>query len=79
GSDPAAVVWLNKADAPDRVAAGHAVAASLKKDRQDMQKGDVKKGGRKHPFPHNHPYPWPGRVVIASLADPNPVKGVVDL
>ncbi len=77
GSDPAAVVWLNKADDPDRVAAGHAVAARLKKDRQDMHKGDVRKGGGKHPFHHNQSYPWPDRVVIASLADPDPVKGVV--
>ncbi len=79
GSDPAGFVWLNKADDPDRLAAGHAVAARLKKHRQDMQKRDVQKGGGKHPLHHNQPYPWPGRVVIASLADPDPVKGVVVL
>lgn len=71
GSDPAAVVWLNKADDPARVAAGRAVAARLKKDRQ--------KGGDPPPFHQNYPCPWPGRVVIASLSDPDPVKGVVIL
>jgi len=79
GSDPAGVVWLNKADDPARVAAGHAVAARLKKDRQNMKKNDLQKGVGKHPLHHNQPYPWPGRVVIASLADPDPVKGVVAL
>ena len=79
GSDPAALVWLNKADDPDRVAAGHAVAARLKKDRQNMQKNHVQKGLGKHPIHHNQPCPWPGRVVIASLTDPDPVKGVVAL
>ncbi len=79
GSDPAAVVCLNKADGPDRVAAGHAVAARLKKKRQDMQKNHVQKSVGKHPFDYNQSYPWPDRVVIASLVDPDPVKGVVVL
>jgi hypothetical protein len=79
GSDPAAVVWLNKADDPARVAAGRAVAARLKKDRWNMLKKERQKGGDPPPFHQNYPCPWPGRVVIASLSDLDPVKGVVVL
>jgi len=79
GSDPAAVVWLNKADDPGRVTAGHAIAARLQKDRQNWQKRDVQQGKGKALIHHNKACPWPGRVVIASLSDPDPVKGVVVL
>jgi probable selenium-dependent hydroxylase accessory protein YqeC len=79
GSDPAAVVWLNKADDPLRVAAGHAVAAGLKKGRQDIEDHPALQRPRNQPFFSNQSLPWPGRVVIASLADPDPIKGVVIL
>ena len=67
GSDPAVVVWLNKADDPASVAAGHAVATRLKKHRKDIEARLARQA------------PWPGRVVIASLSDPDPVKEVVIL
>jgi hypothetical protein len=61
------VVWLNKADDPARIAAGHTVAARLKKHRKDIEARLARQA------------PWPGRVVIASLFDPDPVKEVVIL
>jgi probable selenium-dependent hydroxylase accessory protein YqeC len=103
GSDPAAVAWLNKADDPLRIAAGHAVAARLKKHRQDMDAAVARQHPRNQPhFPETpgledlpsnwdqrhipdhirfpaRPLPWPGRVVIAGLAGPDPVKSVVIL
>ncbi|MCF8126840.1 MAG: putative selenium-dependent hydroxylase accessory protein YqeC [Desulfotignum sp.] len=77
GSDPAAVVWLNKADDPRRISAGHAVAARLKKSRQDIEDHLALQRPRNLPHFPDRPLPWPGRVVIASLTDPDPVKGVV--
>ena len=85
GSDPAVVVWLNKADDPARTAAGHTVAARLKNHRKDIET----RLSRQHPqnrsdlpghalFPDRQA-PWPGRAVIASLSDPHPVREVVIL
>ncbi|MCA1785039.1 MAG: putative selenium-dependent hydroxylase accessory protein YqeC [Desulfobacteraceae bacterium] len=79
GSSPAAVAWFNKADNRPRISAGHAVAASLKKDRQDYQDNPAPQGCKSLPHHRARPTPWPGRVVIASLADPDPIKGVVTL
>jgi probable selenium-dependent hydroxylase accessory protein YqeC len=79
GSATDVVVWLNKADDPGRIAAGHAVAARLKKNRQDIEDHLALQRPRDLPYLPARPLPWPGRVVIASLTDPDPVKGVVVL
>lgn len=79
GSGPAAVVWLNKADDPLRIAAGHAVAARLKKNRQAIEDHLARQGLQQLPHRPARPGPWPGRVVIAALADPDPVKAVLPL
>ncbi len=79
GSDPAAAAWFNKADDPLRVAAGHAIADLLGKSRQSCEKPYACKREQTHHFLHEHPSQWPGRVVIASLADPDPVKGVITI
>ncbi|MFN2358738.1 MAG: selenium cofactor biosynthesis protein YqeC [Desulfotignum sp.] len=79
GSRPTAVAWLNKADDPLRVAAGHAIAGLLYKSRQGRENLFACKGMRTHVLPDNQSSRWPGRVIIASLADPDPVKGVVTL
>ena len=69
GSDPDTVVWLNKADDPQRMAAGRAVAARLK-TRSRLHAPSF--------FPDRQA-PWPGRVVIASLIHTDPVREVVIL
>ncbi|MFU8770572.1 MAG: selenium cofactor biosynthesis protein YqeC, partial [Desulfotignum sp.] len=79
GSVPAAVVWLNKAEGPLRIAAGHAVAARLKKDRPAIEDHLARHGLQNPPPRPARPGPWPGRVVIAALADPDPVKAVLSL
>ncbi|MDZ7664505.1 MAG: selenium cofactor biosynthesis protein YqeC [Desulfotignum sp.] len=85
GSDPAVVVWLNKADDPARTAAGHRVAARLKNHRKDIETRLARQHPQNRPHLHAHSFfsdrqaPWPGRVVIASLSDPEPVKEVVIL
>jgi probable selenium-dependent hydroxylase accessory protein YqeC len=79
GSDPAAVAWLNKADDPLRIAAGHAVAARLKKDRPVIGDQLARQGPQHLQDRPDPPSPWPGRVVIAALADPDPVKAVLPL
>jgi probable selenium-dependent hydroxylase accessory protein YqeC len=95
GSDPDAVVWLNKADDSQRMAAGRAVAARLKNRqkeidphlaRQYSERRDTEiRHGRTRShlnapslFPENQ-IPWPGRVVIASLIQADPVREVVIL
>jgi probable selenium-dependent hydroxylase accessory protein YqeC len=77
GSVPAAVVCLNKAEGPLRIAAGHAVAARLKKDRPAIEDHLVRQGSQHLPHRPDQLSTWPGRVVIAALADPDPVKAVV--
>ncbi len=85
GSDPAAVVWLNKADDPVHLAAGRAVAARLKNHRKDLE---ARLGRRRlqnqsrlyiSSVPLDRRAAWPGRAVIASLADADPVRDVVIL
>jgi probable selenium-dependent hydroxylase accessory protein YqeC len=67
GSDPDTVVWLNKADDPQRMAAGRAVVNRL----------NIRQNARSL-FPEKQA-PWPGRVVIASLIHADPVREVVIL
>lgn len=69
GSDPDTVVWLNKADDPQRIAAGRDVAARLKA-RSHLHAPSL--------LPEKQA-PWPGRVVIASLIQADPVREVVIL
>jgi probable selenium-dependent hydroxylase accessory protein YqeC len=85
GSDPAVVIWLNKADDPVRIAAGQALAARLKNHRKAIEDCLA----RQHPQiqPHLHApslfpdpeAPWPGRAVIASLIHADPVRETVIL
>ncbi|MEX1298553.1 MAG: selenium cofactor biosynthesis protein YqeC [Desulfotignum sp.] len=85
GSDPDTVVWLNKADDPMRTATGHAVAARLKTHRDEIEAHMARQHSQDRPRPDIHrdladrQSPWPGRVVIASLADADPVREVVIL
>jgi probable selenium-dependent hydroxylase accessory protein YqeC len=92
GSDPDTVVWLNKADDPQRLAAGRAVAAGLKTHQEEIdvhlarqQPQPQPPPPQTRPCPHAHSLfpeqqaPWPGRVVIASLIQADPVREVVIL
>jgi probable selenium-dependent hydroxylase accessory protein YqeC len=85
GSDPAVVVWLNKADDPVQTTTGHAVAVRLKTHRKEIDAHMARQHSQNRPRPDTHPHlpdrqsPWPGRVVIASLADADPVREVVIL
>lgn len=90
GSDPDTVVWLNKADDPQRIAAGRAVAARLKTHQKEIDTHLARQCLQTHdPQPRSHrrapslfteqQAPWPGRVVIASLIQADPVSEVVIL
>ncbi len=95
GSDPDTAVWLNKADDPQRMAAGRAVAARLKTHQKEIdthlarQHPESRDSELRHGQTRSHlnapslfpekQTPWPGRVVIASLIQADPVREVVIL
>lgn len=76
---PDLVVWLNKADDPGRMADSRAVVNLLKNNRYMFENTRNRPVFKNFPHHSDVALPGPSRVVLASLADPDPVKDVVIL
>ena len=76
---PDLLVCLNKADDPSRIADSRAVVDLLKNNRYLFENTQDRPLFKNFSHPSDAALPGPSRVVLASLADPDPIKDVVIL